>query len=62
MQKQLLTEETIQSDRPVERSVKLNSFFSDKEFMLVRPLGGERFATLEIRSAAIEAVNWCNSN
>jgi hypothetical protein len=60
-QRELFATDAIMSNNPVERSRKLRSYFYNKDFMLVKPSDAEKTSTLEIRSAAIEGVTWCDS-
>jgi hypothetical protein len=61
MQKEILPEAALKSTETVARSVRLKSFFADKEIMLVRPDGVDKHAAvIEIRKSVIQAVSWCD--
>ena len=45
----------------VTRSVRLNTYFADKEIMLVRPDGADRHSpVIEIKKSVVQAVTWCD--
>jgi hypothetical protein len=65
LQKQLLPESAIQSKVAVQRSVRLQVFFSGSEFMLIKPNPengnpSNRPNLVELRKPATQAIEWCD--
>ncbi|HEX4603429.1 MAG TPA: hypothetical protein VH724_05495 [Candidatus Angelobacter sp.] len=61
MQKEVLPEGALKSTDAVARTVRLKTYFADKEIMLVRPdAAGKHAAVIEIRKSTVQAVSWCD--